>query len=87
MTSQTPQQRGRSAPRPGQAEMVALLVLAAIALIGGAVLGIWSISIDGEGQPALQVGLAWWASLMLGVGAVATVGVIVLSGVRSMLRR
>ncbi len=64
-------------------------VLTAVALIGGIVLGIWSLSVPdtNPSEQAVRAGLAWWTSIALVVGTIAGVGMMVLSGVRAMLRR
>ncbi|GAA3644579.1 hypothetical protein GCM10022200_30860 [Microbacterium awajiense] len=72
------------------AELTALSVLTWVALLLGLGLGIWTLVLeltDPGGNPLLQAALAWWASLMVIIGTIAGVGMIVLSGVRSMLSR
>ncbi|GAA2983445.1 ABC-type transport system involved in multi-copper enzyme maturation permease subunit [Microbacterium terrae] len=76
-------------PRPRLTEMTALTVLTWVALAAGLVLGIAGLTVgtDPEGDPLIEAALAWWGSLMLIVGAIAGVGLIVLSGVQSLLDR
>ncbi|QCQ16979.1 hypothetical protein [Microbacterium sp. RG1] len=84
MTTETPTTRRTT-------ELLALWVIAGVALVVGVILaltaGASADSFNSADDVVIVAALSWWSNALLLVGVIMAAGALVLSGVRSLLRR